>query len=203
MATPKKKNPKDTSCSSVENSDSDGSSSESDAGQEAEASDESFSESDISGLSDTKDSETQESYQDLPARHSRKSAADTKQSFHGHTRPSRKGRYNAPTEPNKVRYHSRFLYVPEPKKVRAKAQESLSKALDQVPDTIHMNRKGKRTKATLYVGNLDYKASKKELTDELEFELQLDKYFGKIHLEEVVIPKKDGRSRGYAFITLS
>ena len=93
--------------------------------------------------------------------------------------------------------------MPEPKKVRAKAQESLSKALDQVPDTIHMNRKGKRTKATLYVGNLDYKASKKELTDELEFELQLDKYFGKIHLEEVVIPKKDGRSRGYAFITLS
>ena len=42
MATPKKKNPKDTSCSSVENSDSDGTSSESDAGQEAEASDESF-----------------------------------------------------------------------------------------------------------------------------------------------------------------
>ncbi len=57
-------------------------SSESDAGQETEASDESLNESDISGLSDTQDSETQESYQDLPARHSRKSTADTKQSFH-------------------------------------------------------------------------------------------------------------------------
>jgi hypothetical protein len=59
MATPKKKHPNDTS-NSVENSKFDGSSRASDAGQETDASDESFNESDISGLSDTEDSESQE-----------------------------------------------------------------------------------------------------------------------------------------------
>ena len=93
-----------------------------------------------------------------------------------------KGRYNVPKEPEKV---------------RDKAQESLSEALDQVPDTIHFNRKGKRTKATLYVGNWEYKASKKELND------VLDAYLQRIRVEEVVLPKKDGRPSGFAFVTLS
>ncbi len=31
----------------------------------------------------------------------------------------------------------------------------------------------------------------------------LDREFHKIHVEDVVIPRQDGRSRGYAFVTLS
>ena len=51
--------------------------------------------------------------------------------------------------------------------------------------------------ATLYVGNLEFRASTKELKDEL------DEVFRKIHVEDVVIQRKDGRSPGYAFVTLS
>ena len=51
--------------------------------------------------------------------------------------------------------------------------------------------------AAFYVGNLEFKASTKELKDEL------DKVLCKIHVEDVVISRKDGRSRGYAFVTLS
>jgi hypothetical protein len=181
MATPKRKNPKDTS-SSVENSEIDGSS-ESDAGQEADASDESFSESDISGLSDTKDSETQESYQDLPARHSRKSTADTKQSSHGHIRPSRKGRYNVPTES---------------KKDQDNADKRIVDALDQVPSSVHLNLEGQRTTKTLYVGNLDYNSDSNLLFKTLR------KYFRyRIKVDEVRVPENNGKSRGYAFVTLS
>ena len=42
---------------------------------------------------------------------------------------------------------------------------------------------------TFYVGNLEFKASTKDLKDEL------DKVFRKIHVEDVVIPRRDGRSR--------
>ena len=51
--------------------------------------------------------------------------------------------------------------------------------------------------ATLYVGNFEFKASTKELMDELDWVLK------KIHVEDVVIPFKDSRSCGYAFVTLS
>jgi hypothetical protein len=47
------------------------------------------------------------------------------------------------------------------------------------------------------VGNLEFKASTKELKDEL------DREFQRIRVEDVVIQRKDGRSRGYAFVTLS
>ncbi len=33
--------------------------------------------------------------------------------------------------------------------------------------------------------------------------MALDMVFHKIHVEDVVIPRTDGRSRGYAFVTLS
>ena len=66
-----------------------------------------------------------------------------------------------------------------------------------MPETIHFNQQGKRTNATLYVGKLEFKASTKELKD------VLDRVFKKIHVEDVVIPLKDGRSCGYAFVTLS
>ena len=47
------------------------------------------------------------------------------------------------------------------------------------------------------MGNLEFKASTKELKD------VLDRVFKKIHVEDVVIPLKDGRSCGYGFVTLS
>jgi hypothetical protein len=66
-----------------------------------------------------------------------------------------------------------------------------------VPATIHFDQRGKRTTATLYVRNLEFKASTKDLKDALDAE------FDEIRVEDVVIPRKDGRSRRYAFVTLS
>jgi hypothetical protein len=91
----------------------------------------------------------------------------------------------------------RYIVPKAPKKVRDEAQEALTAALDQVPATIHSDQRGKRTTATLYVGNLEFKASNKDLKDALDAE------FDEIRVENVVIPRKDGRSRGYAFVTLS
>ena len=51
--------------------------------------------------------------------------------------------------------------------------------------------------ATFYVGNLEFKASTNELKGEL------DEVFHKIHVEDVVIPRMEGRSHSYAFVTLS
>ena len=50
---------------------------------------------------------------------------------------------------------------------------------------------------TFYVGNLEFKASTKDLMDEL------DRVFWMIRLGDVVIQRKDGRSCCYAFLTLS
>ncbi len=66
-----------------------------------------------------------------------------------------------------------------------------------MPDTIHFDQQGKRTTTTLYVGNLEFKASTNDLKD------ALDEEFDETRVENVVIPRKDGRSRGYAFVTLS
>ena len=43
---------------------------------------------------------------------------------------------------------------------------------------------------------MEFKASTKDLKDALDAE------FDEIRVENVVIPRKDGRSRGYAFVTL-
>jgi hypothetical protein len=91
----------------------------------------------------------------------------------------------------------RYIVPIAPKKVREEAQEALTAAFDQVPDTIHFDQRGKRTTATLYVGNLEFKASTKDLKDALDAE------FDEIRVEDAVIPRKDGRSRGYAFVSLS
>jgi hypothetical protein len=95
-----------------------------------------------------------------------------------------KGRYIVPT-------------APTGKEVQDAALEALTPALDQVSDTIHFDQRGKKTTATLYVGNLGFKASTKDLKE------ALDRVFHKIHVEDVVIPRTDGGSRGYAYVTLS
>jgi hypothetical protein len=59
----------------------------------------------------------------------------------------------------------RYIVPKAPKKVRDEAQEALTAALDHVPATIHFDLRGKRSTATLYVGNLEFKASTKDLKD--------------------------------------
>jgi hypothetical protein len=72
-----------------------------------------------------------------------------------------------------------FIVPTASKKVRDEAQEALTAALDQVPATIHFDQRGKRTMATLYVENLEFKASTKDLKD------ALDKEFDEIRVEDV------------------
>ena len=94
------------------------------------------------------------------------------------------------------RAKGKFQVPKEPEDVQDKGDKAIKDALGKVPDAIHFNRQGKRTTATLYVGNLEFKASTKELKD------VLDRVFKKIRVEDVVIPLKDGRSCGYGFVTL-
>ena len=69
--------------------------------------------------------------------------------------------------------------------------------MNQVPLTTHSDPNGKKCEATLYLGNLEYAATEEQLRDSLE------KYFKKIKVQEIVIPTSNGRSRGYAFVTLA
>ena len=98
-------------------------------------------------------------------------------------RSQKKGRYIVPTES---------------KKVQDKAEERIDDALDQVPDKVHFNPEGQRTTKTLYVGNLDYN------TDSVHLSKALRKYFCyRIKVDAVTVPDDNGKSRGYAFVTLS
>jgi hypothetical protein len=91
----------------------------------------------------------------------------------------------------------RYTVPKESDEVQNKANARINKALNQVPPATHSNKDTKRSEATLYIGNLEYSATIKELDD------ALSKYFKRIHIEEIVIPSANGRSRGYAFVTLS
>ena len=54
--------------------------------------------------------------------------------------------------------NQRFICPKEPKICRDKADENLEKALGKVPDTAHFDERHKRKTATLYVGNLNFRA---------------------------------------------
>ncbi len=59
--------------------------------------------------------------------------------------------------------------VPEfPKKGRTKAVKRISAALDQLDLSVHLDLKGKRNTAKLYVGNLEFNASEQDLSKSLE-----------------------------------
>ena len=58
---------------------------------------------------------------------------------------------------------------------------------------MHLNLQGKRNTATLYVGNLEFNASEKDLRK------LLDWVFKRIRVEKITIPKVQGRSK-YSFI---
>ena len=79
---------------------------------------------------------------------------------------------------------------------RAKAHARILAALDQVDQAAHFKPQGKRTTVTLYVGNLEFNASKQDLRK------ALDRLFKKVRVEEVTIPRVNGRSK-YGFIGIS
>jgi hypothetical protein len=181
-ATPRKEKISADTSDSFENSEISGSPSASDASQETEASDESLNGSeDISGLSSTEDSENDlSSSSPICPKQMLKMQPKSQES---QRRSQKKGRYIVPTES---------------KKVQDKADERIYDALDQVPDEVHFNPEGKRTTKTLYVGNLDYN------TDSGHLRKVLRKYFRyRIKVDAVTVPDDNGKSRGYAFVTLS
>ena len=93
------------------------------------------------------------------------------------------------------RYKKEDSFVPEfPEKDRLAAKERLKSALNQVSPAVHSNPKGKRTYATLYVGNLGFNAS-----EDLLATLTISK---RIRVDKVIIPRVNGRSK-YGFIDIS
>ena len=114
------------------------------------------------------------------------------------------------TSPDPIRYDAspipvtstqdrrkQFNCPKEPKKDRNTAYERTCNALDQVPDIVHFKKTGLRKTATLYVGNLAFEASEADLSN------ALSPIFVKIQVENVTIPQRNGRSRGFGFINLS
>ena len=87
--------------------------------------------------------------------------------------------------------------VPEfPEKDILAAKARLKSALKQVSPAVHSNPKGKRTYATLYVGNLAFNASEEDLR------AKLSTISKRIRLDKVTIPRVNGRSK-YGFIDIS
>ena len=62
--------------------------------------------------------------------------------------------------------------------------------------SVHLNPKGKRKTATLNVGNLEFNANEQDLRQ------ALDRFFKRIHVDKITIPRVDGRSK-YGFIEIS
>jgi flagellar biosynthesis chaperone FliJ len=83
-----------------------------------------------------------------------------------------------------------------PKKDRLEAFARITAAFDQVDPAVYRNPKGKRKTATLYVGNLEFNASEQDLRQ------ALDKIFKKVRVENITIPRVNGRSK-YGFIEIS
>jgi len=80
-----------------------------------------------------------------------------------------------------------FTCPKEPKKDRDEAHERTCDALDQVPDIVHFKKAGLRKNATLYVGNLAFKASEEDLSN------ALSQIFIRVQVEKVTIPQENGR----------
>ena len=89
-----------------------------------------------------------------------------------------------------------FVFPKPSDKSISAAGARIQEALEQVPYSVHLNSRGKRDSATLYVGNIDYSASEQDLSK------ALDKIFTRIRVEKVTIPRVNGRSM-YGFIEIS
>ena len=91
----------------------------------------------------------------------------------------------------------RFIFPQASKKDRKEAYKRLADAMSKVPDTVHLDKKGKRNTATLYMGNLEYNASDDDIYHALNEE------FLKVRVEDVTIPRLNGKSLGYGFVKIS
>jgi len=91
----------------------------------------------------------------------------------------------------------RFIFPQASKKDRKEAYKRLADAMSKVPDKVHLDKKGKRKTATLYMGNLEYNASDDDIYHALNEE------FLKVRVEDVTIPRLNGRSLGYGFVKIS
>jgi hypothetical protein len=89
-----------------------------------------------------------------------------------------------------------FVVPKYSKEDRAKAYARIQAALNQVDQAVHFKSRGERKHATLYVGNLEFNASEQDLRK------ALDRLFKKVRVEEVTIPRVNGRSK-YGFIEIS
>ena len=151
-------------------------------------------------------SSTTESDEDAPCDTSNDSAASNSklsskkcQGHHPAKPSSRAGRWRqGGVQPTKSREDG-FEPPRETAAVRMNADRMIEKALNQVPDAIHHNPKGKKTVVTLYAGNLDFKANRSDILETLR------KHFKRrIQVHELTLANHHhGRSKGYGFITLS
>jgi hypothetical protein len=91
----------------------------------------------------------------------------------------------------------RFIFPQASKKDRKEAYKRLADAMSKVPDKVHLDKKGKRKTATLYMGNLEYNASADDIFHALNEE------FLKVRVEDVTIPRLNGKSLGYGFVKIS
>ena len=76
-----------------------------------------------------------------------------------------------------------FVFPKPSEKSISAAGARIQEALEQVPYSVHLNSRGERDSATLYVGNIDNSAREKDLSK------ALDKIFARIRVEKVTIPR--------------
>ena len=69
--------------------------------------------------------------------------------------------------------------------------------MSKVSDIVHFDKNGKRKTATLYMGNLEFNASDDDICHALNEE------FLKVRVEDVTIPRINGKSTGYGFVKIS
>jgi hypothetical protein len=99
--------------------------------------------------------------------------------------------------PSPQRYERDSFVAPRAReKDYIKARNKILTAMNQVPDTIHYDYEGPRKTGTLYVGNLEFSTSLADLGNELE------RHLDKIRIEDIIIPKVNGRSK-YGFLKIS
>jgi hypothetical protein len=99
--------------------------------------------------------------------------------------------------PSPQRYRKgSFVFPKVSEKDRTAAYARIHKALKQVPDYAHFDLNRARNTTTLYLGNLDYNASEQDISEALA------PFFRKIRVDNVTIPRVNGRSV-YGFIDIS
>ena len=103
----------------------------------------------------------------------------------------------SPTPVKSTRSKKRFIFPKPSEKDKAEAYRRLDEAMLKVPDKVHFDKTGNRKSATLYMGNLEFNASDDDIWHALH------KEFHKVLVEDVTIPRINGKSKGYGFVKIS